>query len=92
MCDVDHDARNYDQAKVRRDVKNHLHDGIIMVCSALWVRNWKSPVLGEWSADDAEVDHFNNEEGDDDISEENPESELEFRKHATIEVSRSRSL
>jgi hypothetical protein len=59
-----------------------------MICSALWVRNGKCPVLREWSANDSEVDDFDNKEGDDDVSEENPEREFESRKHAAIEVSR----
>jgi hypothetical protein len=92
MGDVNHDAGNDNQAEVRRYVKNHLDYGVVMICRALWVRNGKCPVLGEWSADDAEVDNFNDEERDYDIAKQNPEGELESRKHAAIEVSRPRSL
>jgi hypothetical protein len=92
MGDINHDAGNHNQAEIRRNVKNHLDNGIVMICGALWVRNGKCPVLREWMANDSEVDHFDDEEGDDDIPEENPESKLESRKHAATEVSRPRSL
>jgi len=91
MRDVHHDARNHNQAEIRRYVKNHLDYGVVMICCALWVRNGKCPVLGEWSADDAEVDDFNDEEGANDVAKQDPEGELESRKHAAIEVSRPRS-
>jgi hypothetical protein len=48
--------------------------------------------LREWPADDAVIDDFDDKEGDDDVSEENPEREFESRKHAAIEVSKPRSL
>ena len=66
--DQEHDTWQNNQTDIGRDIKDHLRDRIMAICSALHIFDRHCPILVEGSTDDCIVVYLNENESKDDIN------------------------
>lgn len=66
--DQEHDTWQYDQTNIGRDIKDHLSDRIMAICSALRILDRHCPILVERSTYNRIVVDFDEDESEDDIN------------------------
>ena len=84
-CNIEHTEWNEDQTEIRTDIKNHLNDGIMLVCRTLFILNRNCPVLFKWTADTNVVNKHDYNVANNNVTHEDFECHLHFWKIATWE-------